>query len=60
MLISKNCQCCGRFYETIPTKHRDWIDCGLLLGVFWECDCGSTLFMPNEDNLDEENLSSAG
>lgn len=46
MRIQKRCTCCGHRFERIPEDARFHDDNSPLRGFYWECRCGSTLFVP--------------
>lgn len=46
---TKKCNCCGNLYIQIPSGARFLDNCDPLGGWYWECSCGSTLFVPAKD-----------
>lgn len=55
MLINHLCKCCNTEHKQLPTNARVWQDEELklvnkpsLIGWFFECACGSTMFIKNE------------
>lgn len=40
----KTCNTCGCQHKNVPSNARAWIEEGSLVGWFWECVCGSTMF----------------
>lgn len=42
--LNKKCNCCQKVHESVPSGARESEE----MGWFWECDCKSTMFVPNE------------
>ena len=44
-LENKKCNCCGKIHTEVPSNARRMIDENILIGWFFECECGSTMFV---------------
>ena len=45
--LNKTCNTCGKKHDSVPAVARPWVESEkpkLILGFFWECACGSTMF----------------
>lgn len=44
----KRCGCCEKVFDTVPEHAKYHVDkeCGLTNGYYWNCNCGSTMFIP--------------
>ena len=46
--LNKVCNTCGNTHDERPEQARAWIETDqgmkLVVGYFWECSCGSTMF----------------
>ena len=49
--ITKTCNCCGDAHKEIPANARV-----NEMGSFWECKCGSTMFVADEALAEEMRL----
>lgn len=59
-LKNKRCTVCDRKHKEIPQNARPWIDDEMklagkphLIGWFWECKCGSTMFKKIQEKIQE-------
>lgn len=54
---TKICNCCRAAWDSVPADHA----LGVKADFFWfNCDCGSTLVVPEIDTTDEGPLASEG
>lgn len=56
--MNKICKCCGHVHLEIPADAKEWIDDEMkhsdkafIIGYFWQCVCGSTMFHKVVENL---------
>ena len=49
MNVIFKCWCCGSITNSSVAESREYIEDGIVLGIFWTCVCGVEFLALNED-----------